>query len=176
MLTLDLMESFVTLAVEFKQIIMGEIFSTLNLHAESLGEPERTENCLQVLKTFFERSINFLVARRSEPETPLTTVKMDTLFATYSIFQGNFAPLISIPTSLTESSIKVAVFELLQLNQIFLNHPETRARQFSPEWGMDQSQGLIPYMLGRRVGLAHPAFIDWLTISFAEIGQRANQV
>lgn len=131
---------------------------------------------MQVMKTFFERSINFLLARRNESETPLTNVKINTLFATYSLFQANFPSLIRIATSPTESCIQVAVFELLQLNQIFLNQPETRARQFCPGWALEQSQGLIPYMLGSKVGLAHPAFIDWLAISFAEIGQRPNQV
>jgi hypothetical protein len=146
---------------------MNQLFSALASHADCLADSERSENCLQVLKTFFERSINFLVARRSESETPLTTVKMDTLFATYSLFQANFASLPRIVTSGTENSIKVAVFELLQLNQIFLNQPETRLRQYSPYWGLDQSQGLISFMLGSRVSLAHPAFVDWLTISFA---------
>ena len=30
-------------------------------------------------------------------------------------------------------------------------------------------------MLGSRVGLAHPAFVDWITISFAEVGQHEWQ-
>lgn len=79
------------------------------------------------------------MARRSEAETPLKTIKMDTLFATYSLFQVSFALLPRIVTSETENSIKVAVFELLQLNQIFLNQPEARLRQFSPEWALNQS-------------------------------------
>jgi hypothetical protein len=176
MLTLDLVEPFVTLALEFKQTILAHVFAVISGYAATQADPERTENCLQVLKALFERGINFLAARRSEPPSPLTALKVETFFGVYSLFQANFSLLPAIVTSNGEGSIKILALELLQLNQILLSQPETRLRQIAVEWALGQCHPMIAFMLGSRVGLAHPAFMDWLTISFAEVGQNEWQV
>lgn len=109
MFTLDFVEPLVTISLEFKTIIANHIFAVLNNFARQEAEPEKIENCLQIMKAFFERGINFLVAKRSQPDSPLSSLKVDTLFGVYSIFQVHFASLLCLVTANSEACIKILI-------------------------------------------------------------------
>lgn len=79
------------------------------------------------MKTFLEKTINYLaLIYRIDPESPLNGKKMELFFEIYAVFKSKFQVLIGILTKTSDSSIKVLVLEVLQLNQILLSQPEMR--------------------------------------------------
>lgn len=100
---------------------------------------------------------------------------MELFFEIYAVFRSKFPVLIGILTKTADSSIKVLVLEVLQLNQILLSQPEMRTKMPIEEC-LKLCEELIVHTFANRVNLATPFFVDWLIITFSEIGRHDYQI
>nr|BAK01815.1 predicted protein [Hordeum vulgare subsp. vulgare] len=69
LLTLDLVESSVIFSLLFKQKILQVALQSLAEYLREAADPEKAENCLQMIKVLLERGINFLASKRNLHET-----------------------------------------------------------------------------------------------------------
>lgn len=59
-MSVDFIETFVTVSPALKKSIIDCVFTTLEGYLKKGVEVEKTDNCLQILKTFLEKTINYL--------------------------------------------------------------------------------------------------------------------
>ena len=60
LMSVDFIETFVTVSHPLKRSIIDFVFATLENYLKKGAELEKTDNCLQVVKTFLEKTINYL--------------------------------------------------------------------------------------------------------------------